>query len=507
MNRSDLTDDVLAARIAAACRAQHERVAVADRPFEPGAAAPVGLPLAPAGRRRHRIVLAAAAIAVVGALAAALVVLGGDDPHDQVRTASTTTPTTPSGDWLAPSSAPLGLELQSVTWSAKPPLDGFELRAQLFETADGDGAVYVAIQPGTGNLLGEPGPAVQGHETSTMRSKYGDGATMTWHDRDHTIDAQWHGIDQAAAAALFDQLRWRTDDPMDGFEVAPGGTASLVDEAAPTQVSHQAELVYAPEAGTGTAGVEELRIATAAGDGSSWDAVESEFFARFPDGRDSVDYGGDPGLRQFEAASPGRLVRIDAGVSDVTDGQLQTIADSIVPIDEAGLRALQRQTPGAELASDPAVTATTGGSATSVPDAGTSGLPIDAPVQALDGGATTLREVADGRPMVVLLWAPSCVPCIQSLEEFDQIATAHPGSVVAAVAVGGTAEDVQRVVDGLGVGLPVLLDPDGTATAGFERSVLPFAVLVEADGGSTGSGPAGGVEGPAIAAAFLDEAG
>jgi thiol-disulfide isomerase/thioredoxin len=337
-----------------------------------------------------------------------------------------------------------------------------------------------------------------------MSSKEGDGVTLTWHDGDTSIDAQWQGIDEVGAVALLDQLRWRTADPMDGFEVTPGGTASIVDEGDPAQVTHQVELVYAPKPGTEVDGVEELRIITGAGDGSSWDTVLSEFFGSFTDGRNSAEHQTDPDLRQLEVASPGRLVRIDAGSSAVTDAQLQAIADSLVPTDEAGLRALERRTPGAELANDPPPTSSTT-SAPYDPTLAASPAPLSVPLEQADGsGSATLAELADGRPLAVVLWQTYCVPCIQYLQALDEEAAAHPDRAVVAVATQDTAEQVGTFVRESGLDLPVLLDPEGAILDGWNVSVVPYTVFTN-EQGQVETGAPGALSDNDEGQYFLDE--
>lgn len=515
MSTPDLTDADLEARIRAACRARADGLPVVERPFEPGAAAERGLPTAPPAGGRSRVLLAAAAVVVVGALAAGVVLLGADDGTDQIRTGSTSTPVgsttvaaSTAEDWLAPSSPPLGLELRSVTWKAHRPIAGFELRAQLFEPGRGGGHVMLIAQPGSGGGVGGPGPSVHGQPSTLSVPKTGD-ARITWNEGDVVLEAEWRDMDQDAALALVEQLVPREADRMAGFDVPADGSVRLVAEAEPDQVRNDVELTYGD-------GGDRLTVQTSVSDAPTYEMVEIAFSSTGPIEADgsSVSFAEDAAY--YQEVGPGQLVTVDGGdvgPSGATEAQLADVAASVRPISEAGLLALERDTPGADLASAPPATTSTSPDVTSTTrslsgsrDAAAQGT--TKPLERLDGGGTvSIAELADGRPVVVLVWATWCVPCIQALEEFDRIAASHPGSSVVAVAVEGQRDEVRRIVDGTGITIPVLLDPDRSIDDAFEAVSLPWTVMVEPDGFRSGAGPAGGTEGPAVASNFLDGAG
>lgn len=106
---------------------------------------------------------------------------------------------------------------------------------------------------------------------------------------------------------------------------------------------------------------------------------------------------------------------------------------------------------------------------------------------ALDGTPVQLPAAYAGRPLLVNFWASWCGPCIEEMPELERYASAQGGSGVQVV---GIALDDQAAVEAflqrIPVTYPILLDQAGPADSsvrlGNPKGVLPYSVLVSADG-------------------------
>lgn len=120
-----------------------------------------------------------------------------------------------------------------------------------------------------------------------------------------------------------------------------------------------------------------------------------------------------------------------------------------------------------------------------VADVGDIAPAIDLP--RLDG--TRLRIPADtrGRPLLVNVWASWCGPCVVEMPELARYAAAQGANGTQVVGI--ALDEVAAVRDFLvrvPVGYPIVLDAAGPADAGVRlgnvRGVLPYSVLLDADG-------------------------
>ena len=102
----------------------------------------------------------------------------------------------------------------------------------------------------------------------------------------------------------------------------------------------------------------------------------------------------------------------------------------------------------------------------------------------LDGRRRALAEWR-GRPTLVNFWATWCAPCLREMPLLDARAKADPALAIVGIAL-DEPEAVRRFVRQLGVGYPVLLDlpgaNDASVALGNRRGVLPYSVLLDADG-------------------------
>ncbi|HEX2083019.1 MAG TPA: TlpA disulfide reductase family protein [Xanthomonadaceae bacterium] len=116
------------------------------------------------------------------------------------------------------------------------------------------------------------------------------------------------------------------------------------------------------------------------------------------------------------------------------------------------------------------------------------GEPIPAlTLPALDGGPVRLPKAYAGRPLLINFWASWCGPCIEEMPELQRYASAQGNGGVQVV---GIALDDKAAVEAflrrVPVDYPILLDVAGPADSsvrlGNPKGVLPYSILVSADG-------------------------
>ena len=100
----------------------------------------------------------------------------------------------------------------------------------------------------------------------------------------------------------------------------------------------------------------------------------------------------------------------------------------------------------------------------------------------LDGGpARTLAEIANGRPVVLHLWATWCAPCREELPALDRFA-GDGGKVVAVSVDTRSPESVARWLDELGVDLRGWLDVRRALPTRFGVRAYPTTLLLDEEG-------------------------
>lgn len=104
-----------------------------------------------------------------------------------------------------------------------------------------------------------------------------------------------------------------------------------------------------------------------------------------------------------------------------------------------------------------------------------------------DGKVVDLRARFGGKPLLVNVWASWCGPCVKEMPELERFSHEQGANGVQVVGLAlDTPEAVREFLTRVPVGYPIVLDTPGPADAsvrlGNTRGLLPFSVLVGADG-------------------------
>ncbi len=108
-------------------------------------------------------------------------------------------------------------------------------------------------------------------------------------------------------------------------------------------------------------------------------------------------------------------------------------------------------------------------------------------LRGLDGNVVELPGRFAGRPLLINLWASWCGPCIREMPELQRFSAQQGpnGTQVVGIALDDAAA-VRAFLQRTPVTYPILLDAPGPADAGVSlgnpKGVLPYSVLVSADG-------------------------
>ena len=96
------------------------------------------------------------------------------------------------------------------------------------------------------------------------------------------------------------------------------------------------------------------------------------------------------------------------------------------------------------------------------------------------------HDLADYRGKVVLVnfWATRCEPCRAEMPSMDRLRSSLKGTPVEVLAV-NLAEPLSRIekfVDSMPLGFPLLRDRDGGAGRAWKAKLLPASFLIDRDG-------------------------
>jgi len=115
------------------------------------------------------------------------------------------------------------------------------------------------------------------------------------------------------------------------------------------------------------------------------------------------------------------------------------------------------------------------------------GEPVPAfKISNLAGNVVQLPATYAGRPLLINVWATWCGPCLKEMPELQHFAEQPPNGVQVVGIALDDAESVRAFLQQTPVTYPILLDTPGPADAGVRlgnpKGVLPYSVLVSADG-------------------------
>ena len=105
----------------------------------------------------------------------------------------------------------------------------------------------------------------------------------------------------------------------------------------------------------------------------------------------------------------------------------------------------------------------------------------------LSGEVKSLPVAYAGRPLLINVWASWCGPCIEEMPKLDRYARVQGtnGTQVIGLAL-DNPDAIREFLGRVPVGYPILVDAPGPADAsvwlGNRKGVLPYSVLVGADG-------------------------
>lgn len=107
---------------------------------------------------------------------------------------------------------------------------------------------------------------------------------------------------------------------------------------------------------------------------------------------------------------------------------------------------------------------------------------VSVKLDAVTGGSTTLGDLMDGRPTLLVVWATWCQPCKKELPLIQEFARAHPEVKVVAVNLGDEVSSVKSFLSNLEVDLATVIDSEGRLTSAAKVSSVPSLAILGTNG-------------------------
>jgi thiol-disulfide isomerase/thioredoxin len=92
------------------------------------------------------------------------------------------------------------------------------------------------------------------------------------------------------------------------------------------------------------------------------------------------------------------------------------------------------------------------------------------------------HQAADGRPVLLNLWASWCFPCREEMPAIDAVAARHPEVMFIGVAVEDDPVEAERFADEIGVSYLLAIDETGAVSQKYPALGLPATFLISEDG-------------------------
>jgi thiol-disulfide isomerase/thioredoxin len=122
------------------------------------------------------------------------------------------------------------------------------------------------------------------------------------------------------------------------------------------------------------------------------------------------------------------------------------------------------------------------GAVETAPDITDRTFPADVSVLGTDGVAHSLASLT-GAPMVVNVWASTCLPCRLEMPALQAFADEYAGQVaVVGIDPLDSASEMRGFAHEVGVTYPLYRDPEGVVQVEFGVADLPTTLFVRADG-------------------------
>ena len=128
------------------------------------------------------------------------------------------------------------------------------------------------------------------------------------------------------------------------------------------------------------------------------------------------------------------------------------------------------------------------------------------PLDTVDGGTTDLAAFREGKPMLVNLFASSCIPCVEEMPLLTGAQQDNPDITFVGVATQDDADKAKALVDKTGIRYPWALDPTGEFYYETKGAGMPTTLLISADG-KVLDRTSGAFDNRSELQAFLDQAG